>query len=217
MKTMLAAAIKQTIHYHMKNIHTSMPGEIVDYDFTTQKASVLPTIKEKFYTGEILSMPIVTNVPVIFPRSANASLTFPLAKGDKVLLLFSEKSLERWLSSGEEVEMGVNRRFDLSDGIVIPGLYSFADQSPSNGEDLILQYKDSKIIIKKDGTIQSESGDARLELKSTGEITIENSGDSLLDILSDTLREISQITIGGTPIDNIAVFNILKTRLDSLK
>jgi hypothetical protein len=200
MKVTLSEAIKQAINYALKNVHTILPGKIVEYDYTAQKASVLPTIKEKFYTGKVLSMPIIANVPVIFPRTANASITFPLEKDDKVLLLFSEKSLERWLSKGDEVEAGVNRRFDLTDCIAIPGLYSFADSSPSNGEDLIIKYNNSKIIIKKNGGF-----------------TIENDSDNLLEILSDTMQAISQITVGGTPIDNPTVFTTLKGRIDSMR
>lgn len=234
MRNTLAEAIKQTINYHLKNIHTAIPGEIVEYDYTTQKASVLPTIKEKFYTGEVLSMPIIVNVPVIFPRSADASITFPLEKGDKVLLIFSEKSLERWLSSGKEVEAGVNRRFDLSDGIAIPGLYSFIDPSPCMPNSLCIRYKNGYFRIKGDSTIELESTNASLqigsngtilldgknadiELRSNGKIIIENQNDNLLDILSDAMDEISKITVGGTPIDNPTVFVDLEDRIDSLR
>jgi len=212
---------------------------------------VLPSIKVTFYDGVALSHPVIQNVPVMFPRSGGASLTFPVNKGDGVLILFSERSLERWLSStGGEVEQGVNRRFDLSDAIAIAGLNSIATKTMGTADDVVLVYKDAKIVIQKDGTIilQNEkskieinnSGDIELsnaegkikvdtvgnvelsndkctiKLKSDGKFDISNEHDSLFSIIHDTLTACRAITVDGHGIDNVASFNALITRWETL-
>jgi hypothetical protein len=234
MRSPLADAIKQAIEYNIGKIHTCVPGTIQSYDYSTQKASVLPSIKMTFYTGDVLSHPVIQNVPVIFPRSGGASLTFPVNKGDGVLILFSERALERWLSSnGDEVEQGVNRRFHLSDAIAIVGLNSINTSTLGTKDDVVLVYNKAKITIKKDGTIllQNEVGKvevdnlgnvelsndkANIKLKADGKFDISNQSESLFSILDDTLAACANITVDSVPIDNKVTFQTLKSRLEQL-
>ena len=234
MKSPLADAIKQAVEYNVLKMHTCIPGTIESYDYATQKASVLPSIKMTFYDGTVLSHPIIQHVPVIFPRSGGASLTFPVNKGDGVLILFSERALERWLSSkGGEVEQGVNRRFDLSDAIAIVGLNSISTPTLGTKDDVVLIYNKSKIVIKKDGAIllQNEMGKvdvdnlgnvelsndkANIKLKADGKFDISNQSESLFSILDDTLAACAAITVNSVPIDNKTTFEALKSRLEQL-
>ena len=139
----------------MESVHVGFPAIVQSYDYKTQKASVLPAIKKRYIHGEVISQPIITNVPVIFPRTARSGITFPIKKGDSVLIKICERSLERWLSSGEEVEPGDPRKFDLNDAVAIPGLYSFNQENiATNNDDLEVIHDDQKIVIKKNGDIE---------------------------------------------------------------
>ena len=150
----LADGVSGAIWSTLANVHTVMPGIVQAYDAATQQAEVKPQLKKNYLDGTELSLPVISSVPVIFPRTATASLTFPVAKGDKVLLVFSERSLDEYLSLGKEVKPQDRRKFDLSDAIAIPGLYDFSTPSPSNGEDVELQHKTQKITIKANGDIE---------------------------------------------------------------
>lgn len=217
MKITLSDAVTQAVDFSIQQLHTCIPGTIVDYDFTTQKASVLPSIKITFYDGVVVSHPILQNVPLIFPRSGGASLTFPVNKGDGVLVLFSERSLERWLAStGEEVEQGVNRRFDLTDAIAIPGLNSIVTNSLGNATDVKLVFKTASVTIDPEGNIILDNGNCAIRLKADGTFEFSNTEESLLNILLDTLTAITAITVDASPIENIAAFESLKTRLEKL-
>jgi hypothetical protein len=68
------------------------------------------------------SLPVITDVPVVFPGAGDYSVTFPIAKGDTVLLIFAEGSLDQWLTKGGEVDPQDDRRFSLTDAIAIPSL-----------------------------------------------------------------------------------------------
>jgi hypothetical protein len=174
MRSPLADAVKQAVEYNIMKMHTCIPGTIESYDYATQKASVLPSIKMTFYDGTVLSHPVIQHVPVIFPRSGGASLTFPVEKGDGVLILFSERALERWLSSGGEVEPGVNRRFDLSDAIAIVGLNSISTPTLGTKDDVVLVYNKAKITIKKDGTILLQNEVSKIQADNLGKIELSN-------------------------------------------
>ncbi len=217
MKSTFSDALQHFFDSSMQNVHTCIPATIVDYDFSVQKASVLPSVKITLSDGTVLSQPIISNVPVIFPRSKNASLTFPLEKGDGVLLVFSERCLDNWLASNtDEVEEIINRRFDLTDAIAIVGLSSIVTQSLGTKDDLVLVYKNSSVKILKDGGINLNNSNCQINLSADGKFNISNNDENLLNIINDTLSACKSITVEGKPIDNIAAFDSLITRLGKL-
>jgi hypothetical protein len=172
----MAQAVLDAIWSVLNGIHTALPGHVTEYDATKQRASVKPQLKKNFLDGTELSLPVITDVPVVFPRTAKASLTFPVEQGDKVLLVFSERSLEEYLSLGTETKPQDRRKFDLSDAIAILGLYSFADTSPSDGESVELKYQDAKVTIKRDGEMSLDNGSATVVLKTSGQVAINTDG-----------------------------------------
>lgn len=172
----LTEAVNSAITKALSGIHTCLPGRIEKYDYTKQLASVTPLIRKKFTNGSTLSMPVIENVPVIWPRGGDASLTFPLEKGDGALLVFSERSLDEWLTLGGEADPGAPTMFDLSDAIAVPGLNSFNVASHAgNNNDVALTRGGTKVSIKKNGDVDIESSGA-VNIKS-GDIKL---GDGLL-------------------------------------
>lgn len=148
----LQDALSAAMERRVSEMHTAMPGKIEKYDHETQKASVQPLIKKMYLDDKTESLPMIVNVPVMFPRSADFSFTYPLNEGDLVLLIFSERSLELYLKDGGEQEPGDRRKFDLSDAIAIPGLYPFSEASKApNNTDVFMKYKEAEFKIKTDG------------------------------------------------------------------
>ena len=151
----LADAIVNTFWSLISSIHTCLPGRIEKYTRTEQKANVKPLIKKKYLDGTAVEFPVIPNVPIVFPRTKRGGITFPLEQGDGVLLVFSERALDRWLSSGEDVEPGDYRKFDLSDAIAIPGLFSFKQPNlATNDDDVEIHNEGQRITIKKNGDIE---------------------------------------------------------------
>ncbi len=148
----------------MSTVHTAMPGIIQSYDYKTKTVSVLPSIKMTFADNTIKSMPIVTDVPVVFPGTKNAVIQYDLAKGDGCLLLFSSQSLEKWIAgNGAEVEAGDHRRFALTDAFCIPGL--FPPKSPGKvgaGTGMEMMNKGAKIWITNAGKIELNGNSKQL-------------------------------------------------------
>lgn len=152
----------------MSSVHTCLPGRVESFDYQARKATVKPLLKKQFLDGTVLPLPVLVNVPVVFPCTETAGVVFPVNKGDGVLIVFAERALERWLSSGEDSEPGDPRKFDLSDGVAIPGLFSFRQESfAPNNEDLVVRNAGQTVTVKANGDV--EIGGASLKKLVTDE------------------------------------------------
>lgn len=137
------------------NLHTALPGRIESYDKDEVRAEVTPMVGKNYVVDGPTNYKSIVSVPVLFPRSADAHITFPLKQGDGVLLIFSERSIEEWLNSsvkledsGPEQKVPSNaRKFSLTDAIAIPGLFSFNGKGSKidSGDELEIRYKNIKI------------------------------------------------------------------------
>ena len=190
----------------LTDIHISIPAKIVSYDYTKQKAKVQPLLNEKYNDGEIKKPPVIHNVPVIHPASGGASITFPVAVGDKVLLSFSEKSLEEWLVNGEQVTPEDPRRNDLTDAVAIIGLRDFRSVSPANNNtDLLVKYEGSELKLKPSGVIDITSSNLNMTVDNinvTGEVNISGNVTISGNLKADNVEATSELkgataSIGG--------------------
>jgi hypothetical protein len=211
--TTMTDAMRQAVLFQLYDVHTALPGQIISYDYSIQKATIQPCLKKSYLDGTTQEMPILNNVPVIFPRTREASLTFPVLPGDTCLLLFIERSTDLWKSVGGVVAPNDPRKFDLSDAVAIMGLMPFSENSLSeNNEDVLLTYKNSSIRIKASGDIQIETA---------SKVAIGNTSAEVLDIVSSILGILitSVTTAPGSPIFQGVgpTYASLKLALDSIK
>jgi hypothetical protein len=110
----------------LKNVHTCLPGKIESYDKSKRKAKVKVLIKYRTDLETELKIPPIDNVPVIFPSGANFTLEWSLKKNDGCLVLFSEEGIGNYLNgTNQEVSSDSYARFQLTDAICLPGLFSF--------------------------------------------------------------------------------------------
>lgn len=206
MNDTMSGAIEQAIKVRFNNVHTALPGQIEKYDYSTQKADVKPLIKKKYVDGTIESLPVIANVPVVWPGGTNSSLTFPLKRGDGVLLIFAERAIGDWLAEGGDAEPEDPRKFDLTDAIAIPGLYPFNRTSQAeNNSDVKLQNGTAKLILENNGKIAIGGAEELVDL-------VEQVVDGLIASVTATALgpQLLSKTIDGT-------FALIKTKLALIK
>jgi hypothetical protein len=108
------------------DVRVALPAKVVRFDAATQMIDAQPMVREGYIdeNGERQTdaLPVIPNVPVCFPGSGPFCITFPIAVGDTVLLVFSDRSLDKWLSVGGVIDPGDDRNHHLTDAIAIPGL-----------------------------------------------------------------------------------------------
>ena len=119
---------RAALDYVLSDVHTALPGRIESYDPATQKANVKPLIKRLVATesGEELveELPVIPQVPIVFPRTTAFHITFPVAAGDHVLLVFNERSIDNFLAGdGEDTDPDEFRMHDLTDAVAFVGFY----------------------------------------------------------------------------------------------
>lgn len=175
-----------------------MPAKILEYDYTTQKAKVQPALNQKYNNGEVINFPVICNVPVMQPSSGGASITFPVKKNDNVLLVFSQRSLEEWLSNGEQVTPDDPRQNDLTDAIALLGLNPFNKISPAeNNEDLLLSYSGSKIRFKNSDSHLLEIEAENIEIIGAKEIKLNSSTEVKIVSTTEIKIEAPEIKLNG--------------------
>jgi hypothetical protein len=229
--TNLNELVRNHIDRRLGDVHTSVPGVVQSYDADKQTASVQVAIKRKSASGESLTVPIIRKVPVVFPRSGKFSIHFPLEKGDRVVLLFSERSLDNWKAAGNEVAepADVARFFDYSDAVAMPGLYPdlepivFESAVEKNG--LSLQSDQVRITITSDGKILAgEAGATPTEPLVLGNV-LKTMLDALISEMKGYSADLQTGPVGvgnaGAPVPAhptlIAAWVVRDANLDTLK
>jgi len=93
-----------------------------------QTATVQPAITENVRQGQDeakpMQLPLLTDVPVFFPRAGGYCLTFPVKPDDECLLVFSDMCIDGWWQSGGVQDQVETRRHDLSDAQALLGITS---------------------------------------------------------------------------------------------
>ncbi|UMH04516.1 hypothetical protein JJ680_09755 [Klebsiella pneumoniae] len=114
----------------MSAMRVSMPGIIQSFDPDAVTAVVQPAIKgvEQDESGADVSVniPLLVDVPVVFPRGGGCTLTFPVKAGDECLVIFADRCIDFWWQSGGIQEPVDERMHDLSDAFCIVGPQSQA-------------------------------------------------------------------------------------------
>lgn len=116
--------IQKVIDNVLTDTHSSIPGVVDSFDAVTQLAKVQPAIKHIQRDGTKINLPVLIQVPVIFPGGGGFTLTFPVEAGDEVLLIISERALDVWQQSGGVQDPLDTRKHALTDAIAITGLRS---------------------------------------------------------------------------------------------
>lgn len=111
-------------------LRVAMPGIIQSFDPDAVTCTVQPAIygQKVGEDGKATSeaIPILPDVPVVFPRGGGCTLTFPVNPGDECLLVFSDRCIDFWWQNGGIQEAVDPRQHDLSDAFAIVGPQSQA-------------------------------------------------------------------------------------------
>lgn len=141
----LADAVRRAAQAELADVNVAIPARVESYDPTTQRCSAQPLIRRAYRdeAGERVGdasarLPVINDVPVVFPGAGSYSITWPVAKGDTVLLIFSQASIDKWLSGGGgsgggDIDPLDDRRHSLNDAIAIPGLRHRAEPTGGGG------------------------------------------------------------------------------------
>ena len=186
--------VTELIKSQVLGIHTALPARVEKYDHTTQKADVKPLVSKKYRNSDLVTeIPVLPSVPVQWPSSAggDAYIHLPLKVGDLGMVIFSERSIDSWLSGdGQITAPNDPRHHDLSDGVFIPGVRPFKAALAGTSE--------NNMVIQNDAL--------RIEIDPSGKISITGATKELLTVLSgvlDHLVSAKVLTLWGLPLSRL--------------
>lgn len=120
-----AATLLRTLRNHEASVWTSLPGIVESVDLERQTVTVQPVTKVRMTLADgtmtSVPLPLLPDVPIVFPAGGGYSLTFPIQPGDECLVVFADRCIDAWWQSGGVQEQADLRMHDLSDGIAIFG------------------------------------------------------------------------------------------------
>lgn len=125
-----AVIIRDAIRDAVFDLHTGLPAKVVTFNANKQTCDVQPLLKRTYFDpddegGELTAdLPIIPNVPVVYPAGGGWSITFPLQADDTVYLAFAERSLDRWKDAqpGQSVDELDATLHPLTGAVALPGL-----------------------------------------------------------------------------------------------
>ncbi|EPG8229692.1 Gp138 family membrane-puncturing spike protein [Klebsiella pneumoniae] len=177
----------------MSAMRVSMPGIIQSFDPDAVTAVVQPAIKgvEQDESGADVSVniPLLVDVPVVFPRGGGCTLTFPVKAGDECLVIFADRCIDFWWQSGGVQEPVDERMHDLSDAFCIVGPQS--------------QAKKIGGISTTAAQLRTDDGSAFIEVAAGHDVTVKTSGkltasaDGGTEITSPEIILNGNVTING--------------------
>lgn len=120
-----AELLRLAIESRLGDVYTALPGRVESYDAASQTADVAPTVRRAVPTGpetppKLEDIPVIPNVPILFPRGGAFSVTWPLEKGDHVLLVVMTYAFAQWRKSGKTADPGDLRLHHVNNAVAIP-------------------------------------------------------------------------------------------------
>ncbi len=152
----LSDTIRTIIDQVMVQVNVCLPAKVVKYYPSTQYADVQVQLKRKYENGDLVPIPVIPNVPIKHPRSSGgqAYVHMPIQKGDDVVLVFSQRSLDNWKTQGGMQDPADRRKFHLSDAFALIGGSAEPDAFQVNDPTAIeIQNQSGKLQLKTDGTV----------------------------------------------------------------
>ncbi|HGM5304559.1 TPA: Gp138 family membrane-puncturing spike protein [Serratia marcescens] len=117
--------LKAVVDSLSTSLRVAMPGIIQSFDASAVTATIQPAVKASVRQSDgVLSsvaLPLLVDVPVVFPRGGGITLTFPVAAGDECLVVVADRCIDYWWQNGGVQEPVDQRQHHLADAFALVG------------------------------------------------------------------------------------------------
>lgn len=155
-------------------IWTAIPCIVQSVDLSAMTLEAQPTIQgvveDENGKQQFVNLPLLVDVPIVFPSAGGFTITLPIAANDEVLVIFASRCIDAWWQSGGIQKPMEARMHDLSDGFAIPGPRS--------------QPRKISGISATDIQIRLDSGAAYISIDPAGKIKLHST--HMVEVTADT-------------------------------
>lgn len=159
-------------------------GTVQSFDAAKQTATATINYKKTYFQRDssglyqpmLVDYPILIDCPCVVLGGGPTSLTFPIAKGDECLILFNDRDIDNWFSSGQLGPVATPRLHSMSDALILVGVRS----SPK-----ALAGYDTARAVLKNGTTKIGVGEDKIQF--------ENAGGTLKEALDDLVAAVGDL------------------------
>ena len=164
----------------MSEMNYCLPARIENVQNLKEgRVDVKPLYIPRYIDNTYSELPVIKNVPIVFPSSNKSGTVFPVEQGDTVLLIFAQCNIDNFKGGSVEPYSTVfDRKFDINDAIALVGFSPF-NINPINTEKHEKDYElgdvslfnnlgkdnENKINVKKDGTVKIDASSTIVESK----------------------------------------------------
>lgn len=116
-------ALRLALEQHQARLWTALPGAVVAVNLARQTVSVQPAVQGIITADDgstqPVNLPLLVDVPIVWPRAGGFAFTFPVAIGDEVLVVFAARCIDAWWQNGGIGAPVEPRMHDLSDAFAL--------------------------------------------------------------------------------------------------
>lgn len=177
----LNTALLKAMQGNQAGLWTALPCIIKSVNLANQTCEAVPAIQGRVqsrdgnppFPGATLdvvpwwwvTLPVLVDVPIVFPGGGGYTLTFPVTAGDEALVVFASRCIDAWWQSGGIGVQAEFRMHDLSDGFAFVGVKSAPHAIDSVSSS-------ATQLRSNDGLTYVEVNDGTIKLKAPTSVTI---------------------------------------------
>ena len=98
--------------------------------------------------GDAVPRGLAVNVPVLWPSTSEYAVIMPLARGDRGMLVFSERGMTEFKATGQLASPDVARFFDASDAVFLPSDFGHPVSTPASSTGACIQTHDGRRSVR---------------------------------------------------------------------
>lgn len=195
-------SLRLSLQGWQSKIWTALPCIITEVDYIRYTVSAQPAIQGVIEDENGLTtyqdLPLLINIPILFPSGGGFNITLPIKAGDECLVVFSARCIDAWWQSGGIQKPQENRMHDLSDGLCILAPYS------QKRAQIVKQFSNNSIIIRDDNNNNyiELTQDGILNIKHANNLTINTGADATINVTGNVNLTANSTTITA-PINTI--------------
>jgi hypothetical protein len=139
---------------YMRHVHTIKPALVTKVEGNRVSATILT--QTKFKDGHIQPFPAISNVPLMVYSGGmgTSRITVPVASGDMVLILFSDRDYGNMLQTGTLSAPDDLKTHEFHPIGALPCIFALPDEKPIEPGKVVIESGPSRISVGLNGVVE---------------------------------------------------------------